>query len=146
MRFYSSAQRAVRFRAYSWLSTSSVLSPTFEAHKFKAHTPGSNRRRLAWEFSQGNDVFSWCSKNLSAICRSGKLLLMSSNFNYFRPLCFCLGHVLGTRFFVSSTLKLCLSRKRVDYLIAAFVADSYQCVAVTTVRLRLPADRTPAQP
>jgi hypothetical protein len=58
-----------------------------------------------------------------------------------------LGTFWARVFSYSSTLKLCHSRKKVDYLIAAFFAGSHQCVAVTTVGLRLvTADGTPAQP
>src|SRR5262249_12061025 len=52
----------------------------------------------AWEFSIEISIFSFTNKTLSLIFRSQDLLLMSSNFNYFRLIYFCLGHVLGTRF------------------------------------------------
>jgi len=54
----------------------------------------------AWEFSIEISIFLFANKTLRFIFHSQDLLLMSSNFNYFRLIYFCLGHVLGTRFFV----------------------------------------------
>src|SRR5215470_17286194 len=51
----------------------------------------------SWEFSNEITIFSFSSKNLGWVFRSQNLLLMSRDFNYFRLIYFCLGHVLGTR-------------------------------------------------
>src|SRR5215813_7721797 len=52
----------------------------------------------AWEFSNEITIFSFTNTTLVLIFHSQGLLLMSSNFNYFRTIYFCLGHVLGTCF------------------------------------------------
>jgi hypothetical protein len=72
---------------------------------FARGRPGSKQRRPTWEFCIEFDSFFFCSDNLVDVFRSSKLLPSFSNFNWFHPFYFCLGHVLGTRIVSSAILQ-----------------------------------------
>src|SRR5262249_44716482 len=74
---------------------------------------GVEPARPAWEFSNEIDIFSFTHASLVLIFNPKVLVFKSSNFNCFQRFYFCLGHVLGTRFFVLLHAKILSFSKKV---------------------------------